>query len=102
MLSTRSTRAATRPAADELEWEALPDGRDGSEETLRRRQLRSRVRQAVARLPPRQREVVVLKDLSEMTYREVAETMELSEGAVKAHFHQAVSNLRKIMQTESP
>ena len=49
------------------------------------------------RLPVEQREVVVLKVFSEMTHREVAEIMELTEGAVKAHLHQAVSNLRRIM-----
>ena len=50
-------------------------------------------------LPPRQREVVLLKVFSEMTYREVAETLRLSEGAVKAHLHQAVSNLRRSMSS---
>ncbi len=49
----------------------------------------------MTRLPPRQREVVLLKVFSEMTYAEVAEVLQLSEGTVKAHLHQAVSNLRR-------
>lgn len=56
---------------------------------------RAWVRRAVAELPPRQREVVVLKVFSEMTHREVAAALGLSEGAVKAHLHQAVGNLRR-------
>jgi len=56
-----------------------------------------RLRRAVATLPPRQREVVALKVFSDMTYEDVAAAMGLSVGAVKAHFHQAVANLRRRM-----
>jgi RNA polymerase sigma-70 factor (ECF subfamily) len=55
------------------------------------------VRRAVSRLPPRQREAVVLKALSEMTYEETARAMGLTVGAVKAHFHQAIRNLRRAL-----
>jgi RNA polymerase sigma factor (sigma-70 family) len=53
-------------------------------------------------LPKRQREVVVLKVFSDMTYEEVAGAMGLSVGAVKAHFHQAVANLRRLMAARVP
>ncbi len=89
--------AKARPL-DGLEGqEQLADTRAGSDERLRRRETRARVRHAVDRLPPRQRQVVMLKVFSEMTHREVAEILGLSEGAVKAHLHQAVSNLRRRM-----
>ena len=94
---SKNLRARARPL-DGLEGqEQLADTRAGSDELLRRRELRARVRRAVDRLPPRQREVVILKVFSEMTHREVAEILELSVGAVKAHLHQAVSNLRRRM-----
>ena len=92
--SMRTGRA--RVESVELD-ESLADGADPADERLGLEQARQRVRRAVAGLPPRQREVVVLKVFSEMTYREVAEVMDLSEGAVKAHLHQAVSNLRRLM-----
>jgi len=53
------------------------------------------VRRSVAALPPRQRETVVLRVFSGLTCREAARVMRLSEGAVKAHMHQAVANLRR-------
>jgi DNA-directed RNA polymerase specialized sigma24 family protein len=37
-----------------------------------------------------------------MTYEEVAGAMGLSVGAVKAHFHQAVANLRRLMAARVP
>lgn len=79
------------------DFEAIPDPRETSDERLGRDEARRNVRAAVAALPPRQREVVLLKVFSDLTYREVAETLELSEGAVKAHLHQAVANLRRRM-----
>lgn len=75
----------------------VPDSSEGAEERVHRREVRQRVRDAVATLPARQQEVVLLKVFSEMTYRDVAAVMGLSEGAVKAHLHQAVSNLRRRM-----
>lgn len=77
--------------------EAIAAREKSSEERLNVRRMRVQVRRAVAELPARQREVVLLKVFGELTYREVAGLMELSEGAVKAHLHQAVSNLRRSM-----
>ena len=95
----RGSRWSRQVDADEEgRLEALPDLAEGAEATVRRGQLRRRVRRAVSTLPPRQREVLLLKVFSEMTYREVAEVLGLSEGAVKAHLHQAVGNLRRHLQ----
>ncbi len=57
--------------------------------------LQHELRRAVGGLPTRQHEVVMLKVYEDLTYREVAEILELSAGAVKAHLHQAVSNLKR-------
>ncbi len=93
---SRSMIGRRRPedGLDEVE-RTSEDGGEGADALLDRVEARSEVRKAVMSLPPRQREVVLLKVFSEMTYGEVAGIMELSEGAVKAHLHQAVSNLRR-------
>ena len=98
---SRSMLAARREAGEPPEMlEVVPDPREGSDETVWRRQLQGRVRAAVATLPPRQREVVWLKVFCEMKYDDVGRTMGISEGAAKAHLHQAVSNLRRRMSEE--
>jgi RNA polymerase sigma-70 factor (ECF subfamily) len=94
----RSMRGSRRGGETPHGFEAIPDRSPGSEERVRRRQLRERVRRAVAALPDRQREAVLLKVFSDLTCKETAEIMGLSEGAVKAHLHQAVGNLRRIMR----
>ena len=49
---------------------------------------------AIRRLPPRQREAVVLFYLADHPVSQVAELMRISEGAVKAHLSQARAKLR--------
>jgi len=96
----KSMQAARRSVAGPDAFEGIPDDAPGSEERIRRRQLRERVRRAVTALPDRQREAVLLKVFSDLTCRETADVMRLSEGAVKAHLHQAAGNLRRLMRAE--
>ncbi len=52
------------------------------------------VRDAIATLPDRQREAVVLRYLADLTLAEVAEAMGCALGTVKATLHQALRSLR--------
>jgi RNA polymerase sigma-70 factor, ECF subfamily len=94
---SRSVRARRAPVVDLAEAGDPSDAAESAESAASRRQAGARVRAAVATLPPRQREVVTLKIFSDMTYEDVAAAMGLTVGAVKAHFHQAVANLRRRM-----
>ena len=93
--TARSIPRGRRQAADAAGLVGAPDPSESPLSTLERGESRRRVRRAVATLPPRQREVVTLKVYSDLTYEEVAAVMGLTVGAVKAHFHQAVANLRR-------
>src|SRR5262249_37309661 len=57
--------------------------------------LKGQVRRAVQSLPPRQRQVLILKVYEEMKFTEVAAAMGISVGTAKAAFFQAVRGLRK-------
>lgn len=92
--SMLASARATGPPADERD---MSDGATDPGIRIDRHRRRHQLRRAVETLPPRQREVVLLKVYEDLTYREVADVLELTEGAVKAHLHQAVSNLRRGM-----
>jgi RNA polymerase sigma-70 factor (ECF subfamily) len=47
------------------------------------------VRRAVEELPPEQREVLVLREYHELSYREIAEITGATESAVKARLFRA-------------
>jgi RNA polymerase sigma-70 factor, ECF subfamily len=101
-LNASRTIGASRRRAVPLDEAADPVAAgESAEEASRRHEAGRRMRRAVAGLPPRQREVVTLKVFSDMTYEDVAGVMGLTVGAVKAHFHQAVSNLRRLMAEET-
>ncbi len=56
-----------------------------------------RVRQALLKLTPEQRQVIVLRFLEEQSLREVAEAIQKPVGAVKALQHRAIAALRKVL-----
>jgi len=52
------------------------------------------VREAIATLPPRQRQAVVLRYLADLPVRDVAQAMGCATGTVKAALHQALRAMR--------
>lgn len=100
-MNVARTARVRRPDNDALDDpDRLQSGGRSGHDQVAGGQAADAVRRAVATLPPRQRETVWLKVFDDRTYREVAKIMGLSEGAVKAHYHQAVSNLRKRMASD--
>ncbi len=60
-----------------------------------------RVRELVASLPERQREVVILRIFEDLSVRETAQSMGCREGTVKALLHKAMAKLKlKLSATE--
>lgn len=54
------------------------------------------LRQALAKLPLKKREVLILSRYQNLKYKEIAELMDCRIGTVKAHVHRAVKELGKI------
>lgn len=81
----------SQPLAPDHELGDLSGGPDIAEERRRETCL---LRQAISRLPSRQREVVVLRLLEELSVAQTAQVMGCRPGTVKAHLHKAVAALR--------
>ena len=60
-----------------------------------------RVREAVARLPEKQRATLILKVYQDLTHEEVAGILGSSVGTVKANLFHALANLRKALGQEA-
>jgi RNA polymerase sigma-70 factor (ECF subfamily) len=60
-------------------------------------ELRQRVREALGRLPPRDREVLMLRHLEQLTTAETAAVLGVSEGAVKTRHLRALQRLRDLL-----
>lgn len=71
-----------------------PTAPAGPEELAVRAATDRAVLAALDTLPQRQREVLVLRYWSELSGKEIAEALGISEGAVKSHTHRGVAALR--------
>jgi RNA polymerase sigma-70 factor (ECF subfamily) len=73
----------------------LADQRLTAEQDLLRRERLRAIRQHVEALPERQRLAVVMHKYQEMDYRQIAETLKLSESATKSLLFRAYETLRQ-------
>lgn len=69
------------------------------DETAERAERKRIVHEAIDRLPPDYRTVVMLRDIEELPTAEVAEILEISEGAVRVRLHRARQALRAVLDT---
>ena len=69
------------------------------EQALEQSSDESSVREAVLKLRDEQRQVIMLRFVEDMDYREVAAVIGKSVPAVRVIQHRALGNLRKLMQT---
>ncbi len=74
-------RQTEREPSDPLDW-------------LLRREREALVREAVAKLPGRDAEVLMLKHAEGWSYRQLAEHLGIGEGAVQSRLHRARERLR--------
>lgn len=74
---------------------ALPDPGPAPDAALVDSGLRQLVREALARLPVRQREVLVLKDIQELDYAAVADILGVPRGTIASRVHHARQALRQ-------
>ena len=56
-----------------------------------------RLHDAVARLTPTQREVFVLRVGEGMSYQEIAESVDTTEGAARVHYHNAMRAIKELL-----
>ena len=72
-------------------WREIPN------EALEQKELSQLLRNAIAGLPAIYRNVVLLRDIEEMDGRETAQTLGISESAVKVRLHRARSLLQRTL-----
>ncbi len=112
-LHRRHIAAKKRSVGREEAWEAvlpdesahelvekLIDSQSSPSRRLMGQELRSRVQAALAGLSPRNREVLVLRHLEQLSTRETAGVLGISEGAVKLRHLRALNRIRTRLEEE--
>ncbi len=78
--------------------ERLADSRGGQERHVAGVELRAKIQAALAQVSPELREAVILRDLEDMDYREIAETLCIPQGTVKSRISRGRAELARLLK----
>jgi RNA polymerase sigma-70 factor (ECF subfamily) len=78
-----------------------PDGAPDPEAALEARRRWQATRRAIAGLPDNQRAVLVLARFEGLSYKEIAEVLEITEGAVESRLFRAMRRLEAAQESDS-
>jgi len=91
----RHPESADTAFDEEQHSERIAD--DGPAVNLDRKETRARLGEALAQLPDEFREVIVLRDVQDLSYQEISEVTGVPEGTVMSRLHRARQRLRRIL-----
>src|SRR5207302_11181198 len=75
--------------------ETLVDDRDSPFDSVAHKEVRARVEEELRKVPEPYRTTLMLRDLEEMSYEEIAEVLEISLGTVKSRLTRGRQALRQ-------
>ena len=76
----------------------LADPRPSQEHHVAGQELKIRVQAALKELSPELREAVILRDLEDMDYKEIAQVLRIPEGTVKSRISRGRGELARLLQ----
>lgn len=82
----------------DIEQRLADDGFDAPEASMERAEVQKTVQDAIARLPAKFKEVILLHDINGYDYKEVAEILDISLGTVKSRLNRARSRLARELE----
>jgi RNA polymerase sigma-70 factor (ECF subfamily) len=95
--AARGRAFGTDPVPEE-EWERVAaDPTGGPEDAAEHAEERERIGRALRALPEHHRTIIMLSDLEGLSYREIAEVLDIPMGTVMSRLHNARKRFRKIL-----
>ena len=96
--ATDSIDAGISPDEDSLTLaDQLEDGGPRPDEVQKKRQVAELVHQGLQKLSPELREALILRDLQDMDYREIATALKVPEGTVKSRINRGRGELARLL-----
>jgi RNA polymerase sigma-70 factor, ECF subfamily len=98
----RVTDSLDTPASEQEDAmplsERIPDRGPAPDSKVQSREAGEAVHQALQKLSPELREAVILRDLQDMDYREIATALRVPEGTVKSRINRGRAELGRLLQ----
>ena len=89
---------ATANGTETPRRELLPSSEPQSWEMARGREVDSAIREALGRLEPEAREVLLLREVEDLSYEDMADVLDVPVGTVRSRLHRARAELRRRLQ----
>jgi RNA polymerase sigma-70 factor (ECF subfamily) len=94
-----STRKSRREAIrSEPLTEDLPSDEPVTERLYESGEIRASIQQALQKLPQKMRAAIILREIDELSYEEIAEVLHTSAGTVKSRISRARKRLRHLLK----
>jgi len=75
----------------------IPDVRNLPENATLRKEVRKQIADGINQLEPIHREIIVMREIADMSYSEIAQTLSINEGTVKSRLARARKHLVNIL-----
>lgn len=95
ILDRRRTERRRGPAVEIAEDDAITS--DNPLDSLVAQETEDRMRAAVTRLSPTQREVFTLRVAEGLSYKDIADLVGTTEGAARVHYHHAMRSVKEYL-----
>src|SRR5213080_2013584 len=97
MTDSRDTTASDHEDALPLS-EQIPDRGSSPDSRVQSRETKEAVHEALQKLSPELREAVILRDLQDLDYRDIATVLKVPEGTVKSRINRGRTELARLLQ----
>lgn len=98
ILDRRRSEKRRRETAEVKEGDAVSEY--GALDSIIAAEAAERVRVALDKLSPTQREVFLLRAQQGMAYKEIAEVVDSTEGSARVHYHNAVETIKRYLKDD--
>jgi RNA polymerase sigma-70 factor (ECF subfamily) len=99
-LTSRTGLASTSISDEEVDFDNIASAAPDAESVLIAQADRNTVRDALSQLPLRFREILLLCEVEEMSYEEIAQVLAVPPGTVMSRLHRARRALRALLVQE--
>jgi RNA polymerase sigma factor FliA len=100
--STSPLSAGEHPVLTSLPAALVPSEPQSPDKAFEEREVRGRIRAAIASLPPRERKVIGLYYYNEATMKQIGEAIGVNESRVSQLHARAIQRLRKALGADAP
>ncbi len=85
---------------EEDSYKEVKDDSKTPDEILESMEIRSKIDKAINSLSPNYKEIIVLRDVNELSYKEISETLDVPIGTIKSRISRARIELRNLIRKE--